>query len=97
MKSLNKILNYSCQQVPVNIAEITTPYSNEPFLLYIPSYIYFLDFLYKSYNIRPTRISSQWSIQCILCQGTLYWQFVSFEPRSQIVVQEETNTQWTGI
>jgi len=39
----------------------------------------------------------RWSVQCILCQGTLYWQFISFKPRTEFLIQEETNTQWTNI
>jgi hypothetical protein len=46
MKSV-KILNYICSQFQVNIAVITTKYSNQPFLLCILSCLYFLDCVYK--------------------------------------------------
>jgi hypothetical protein len=34
------------------------------------------------------------SLGCILSEGILSWQSVSFEPRTQVHIQKEKDTQW---
>jgi len=110
MKSLNKILNYTCYQVPVNIAVITTPYRNEPFLLYILSYLYFIDFVYKRDSIWPIGTSSGevHGASCVRVHftGNLYHlsQELNFLYKKKQIPNEriyrvhvECASQWQGV
>jgi hypothetical protein len=94
MKSV-KIMNYTCLQFQVNIAVITTQYSNQPFLLCILSCLYFLDCVYKHLWQNMVQWGScpceTWSTSCVRAYGTAN---LSSKPRTQFHIQNETDSKW---